>query len=146
MGVVHAHVLRLATVDRVAEAPAAQRVRMARLGVGAALRHEAVEAGVALAAGRDRADDHALADPVAAHGGAELLDHPDRLVTHDSAALDRVLALKDMDVGTADGGRGDADQGVAWPDLRYRLLVEHDPARLDEHGRLHGAHGSSSTF
>ena len=100
----------------------------------------AVEAGEALAAGRDGADDDALPTLVAGHARPQLLDHADRLVADDAAALDRVLALEDVDIGAADRRGGDPDQRVARPDLRHRLLVEDDTARLDEHGRLHRAH------
>ena len=74
----HQQVFGPRAVDRVAEPPAAERA--------AALRVRAVQAVEALPAGRDRADDHALADGVVLlEAGAELLDDADRLVSEDRA-------------------------------------------------------------
>ena len=73
-------VLGLRAVDGVAEPPAADGLVAAAV---AALREVAGEAGVALAARRDGADEHAVADLVAGHAGAELLDDADRLVADD---------------------------------------------------------------
>jgi hypothetical protein len=103
-----------------------------------------LEAGETLAAGGDGADDDALPDLISRHARSQLLDHADRLVADDAAALDRVLALEDVDIGAADGRGGDPDQRVARPDLGHRLVVEDDATRLDEHGRLHPAHDRSS--
>ena len=77
-------VLGLRAVDRVAEAPAAEGLVAVAV---AALAEVAGQAGAALAARRDRADEHALADLVAGHAGAELLDDADRLVADDQARL-----------------------------------------------------------
>ena len=95
----HEQVLGLRAVDGVAEAPAADGLVA---GAVAALREVAGQAGVALAARRDGADEDALADLVAGHAGAELLDDADRLVADDQPGPDRVLALDDVEVGAAD--------------------------------------------
>ena len=86
-GVGHQHVLGLAAVDGVAEAPAAHRLP-AVLGAGPVLRMAAAQAGLAVPARRDRAGDDPLALAVALHGRAELLDHADRLMA-DGQALGR---------------------------------------------------------
>ena len=96
----------------------------------------AAQAGVAVAARRDGAGDHALALAVALHGRAELLDHADRLVADGQALGDRVLALEDVDVGAADRGGRDPHQRVERTDLGDRLLVEHDAARARRRRRL----------
>ena len=62
LGVRDEQVLGLGAVDRVAEPPAADRLVA---GPVAALRQVPGQAGVALAARRDGADEHALADLVA---------------------------------------------------------------------------------
>ena len=103
-------VLGLGAVDRVAEAPATKGLVAVAV---AALAEVAGQAGAALAAGRDRADEDALADLVAGDADAELLDDADRLVADDQPGADRVLALDDVDVGAADGRRRDADHGLA---------------------------------
>ena len=114
-------VLGLRAVDRVAEAPAADGLVA---GPVAALREVPGEAGVALAARGDRADEHALADLVAGDPGAELLDHADRLMAEDQARTDRVLALDDVDVRAADRRERHPDQGLAR--TRPRPLHLHD--------------------
>ena len=103
----HEEVFGLGAVDRVAEAPATDGLEAVAM---AALAEVAGQAGAALAAGGDRADEDALADLVAGDAGAELVDHADRLVADDQAGPDRVLALEDVDVGSADGRRRDADR------------------------------------
>ena len=103
-------VLGLRAVDRVAEAPAADRLVAAAV---TALGRLADEAGVALAARRDRADEDAVADLVADDAGTELVDDADRLVADDEPGLDRVLALQDVDVGAADRRQRDADDRLA---------------------------------
>ena len=67
-GVRHQQVLRLRAVDGVAEAPAAHRLAAA-LGV------VTVQAGMALPARRDRTDDDALPDGVAADARSQSVDH-----------------------------------------------------------------------
>ena len=76
-------VLGLAAVDRVAEAPAADR--LVAVAAVTALRRVARQARAALAARRDRAGDHAIADGVAGDARAQRLDHADRLVADDQA-------------------------------------------------------------
>jgi hypothetical protein len=88
----------------------------------------AVEARVALAARRDRADDHALADLVAGHARAQLRDDADRLVTDDQPRLHRVLALQDVDVRAADRRRRDRTSASPGADLRHRPLLQLDAA------------------
>ena len=103
VGVRDAHELRLGTVDRVAEVPAA----------APAVRVHPLLAEVALAAGGDARDQDAVAALEARHGGARLLDHADALVAEDASVADgRHVALQDVQVGPADGGRRDADHGV----------------------------------
>jgi hypothetical protein len=135
-----ADVFRLAAVDRVAEPPAAERLGVALWGTAAALGLVAIKAGQALAARRDGANDDALAELVARYARTQLLDDPDRFVADNTAALDGVLALEDVDVRAADRRRGDTNESVARPDLRHRLFVKDDAAGLDEHGCRHGAH------
>ena len=52
----------------------------------------------------------------------------------------RIFALQDMDVGAADRRRGDPHQRVERADVGDRLVVQHDPPRLDEDRRFHLGH------
>jgi hypothetical protein len=128
-------VFGLAAVDGVAETPAAHRL-------AAALGLEAIKAGMALAAGGDRAGDDALADFISGHRGAEFFDDADGLMSDDASFGDGVLAFEDVDIGAADGGGGDAEKRVARADLGDRLVFQNDAAWLDKDS---GFHGSAST-
>ena len=127
-------VFGLATVDGVAEAPAAHGFVAAAV---AALAEVAGQAGAALAARGDRRDEDALTDFVAGDARAELVDDADRLVADDQARADRILALEDVDVGAADRGRRDADDGLADPGSRTRHGLDADVAGAVEDGRAH---------
>src|SRR5204863_1919035 len=83
------------TVDRIAEAPASQPT--------AALRMRAVETVEALSAGRDGADDDALADRIErVESGAQFLDHTYRFMAEDQSRFHGVLATNDVHIGAAD--------------------------------------------
>ncbi len=99
LGIGDQQVFGLRAVDRVAEAPAADRLVAPAV---AALRLVLREAGAALAAGGDGADEHPVADLVARHAGSQLFDHADRLVADDQARAHRILAAQDVQVGAAD--------------------------------------------
>ena len=97
---------------------------------------------MALAAGGDRADEHALADLVADDAGAELVDHSDRLVPDDQARSDRVLALQDVDVRAADRRQRHADDGLAGTRMRPWDDVDTDVARpVEDRGSHRGRIG-----
>ena len=110
LGVRDEQVLGLRAVDRVAEPPAADRLVPVAV---AALGEVPGEAGAALAARRDRADQHPVADLVAGDARAQLVDHADRLVADDQAGPHRVLAAEDVQVGAADRRQRDADHRLA---------------------------------
>ena len=129
-------VLGLRAVDGVAEAPAADGLVAVAV---AALAEVAGQAGSALAARRDRADEHALADLVAGHAGAELVDDAHRLVADDQARPDRVFALEDVDVGAADRRRRDADDGFAGAGVAGAGRPRRGCRRAVEDGRAHRA-------
>src|SRR5580693_4561870 len=100
----HADVLGLGAVDLVAEDPAA----------GAqALPVAAFAAEPAGPAGADAGDQHAVTVRQRPHAGAGLDDGPDGLVAEDPALADRGdIALENVQVGTADGGRVDPDDDI----------------------------------
>jgi hypothetical protein len=95
---------------------------------------------LALAARRDRADEHALADLVACDAGAEFADDADGLVTDDEPTAHRVLAAKDVQVCAADGRQGHADDGLARARPRPSNLLDTDIVFAVKHGRTHRFH------
>jgi hypothetical protein len=95
----------LGAVDLVAQDPAAALQALPIAGLAA------IVAGAATA---DAGDQHAVAGAQAAHAVAGLLDGTDRLVAQDPALVHRGhVALEDVQVGPADGGRVDPDDDVA---------------------------------
>ncbi len=129
----HFKILGLAAVDRVAEAPAAD-------GVTAALRLAPVQAGMALATRRDGAHDHALANLVPGHAGAQFVDRANWLVPDRQARLDGILAFQDMDIGAADRRQRDLDDGFARPGDRNGFAVQDDAAGAGEDCCVHHVH------
>jgi hypothetical protein len=142
-GVRHQDVFGLASVDGVAELPAAHRLPPVRRA-GPVLGMAAVEAGMAVAARRDRPGNHPLALAVAVHLRSELLDDADGFVADGQTLLDRILALEDVDVGAADRRRGDPDQRVGGADVGNRLVVDDDAVGLDEDRGFHFGHRHGS--
>lgn len=55
------------------------------------------KAGAALAAGRDRADQHTVADLETCDARAEFFDHADRLMPDDKPGLDRIFSTHDYE-------------------------------------------------
>src|ERR1051325_7083407 len=118
-------VLGLCAVDGVAEAPAAECLAVV---AATALRVAAGETRMALAAGRDGADQDAVADRVTGHAGAELRDDAGRLVPDDESRPDRILATDDVQVRAADRRRGDLDQRFAGTGNGARNVFDADVA------------------
>ncbi len=97
-------ILGLRAVDLVAEDPAA----------GGAVGVHLPAAIVAFAAGRDAGDEHAVARLERRDAGADLVDDADAFVAENAARrAGRDVALEDVQVGAADGGLDDFDDGVA---------------------------------
>jgi hypothetical protein len=90
-----------------------------------------------LAAGRDGADQDAIADLVAGHAGAELRDDADRLVSDDEPRFDRILTADDVQVGAADRRRGDLDQRFAGTGAGSRNFLDADVADAMKNGSAH---------
>ena len=126
-------VLSPRTVDRIAEAPSAQRA--------AALRASVIQAIEALAAWSDRADDDAVPDCVLVlEAFAERLDDADRFVAEDQTRSHRVFAFDDVDVGAADRRDGDADHCFARTRLRFGDLFDPQFIHAAEHDGFHFVH------
>jgi hypothetical protein len=85
-----APISRASAVRGIAEPPTADHLSL--VPMARALRGVAVPAEEAAAAGRDRTDEHAIADVVADDSGPEGMDHADRLVPDDPAGGDGMLA------------------------------------------------------
>src|SRR4029453_1557776 len=89
----------------------------------------------------DRADNHALADVVLGFEPvAERVDDADRLGYHQDPLATRILALHDVNVGAANGGRGHANHGLSclgrgsWP------LLDRERVGSTECNAFHGVH------
>ena len=96
------------------------------------------EAGPALTARRDRADEHAIADRIPDDARPDLLDHTDGLVTHDQAGPHGILAAKDVEIGTADRRERDANHGFPDTGPRPRHLLDAEVTHTTEDGRILG--------
>ncbi len=112
----HPQVLRLAAGHRAVQGRVAEQARtlaeLADLG-RLALREEATAAHPAGAAGDVEGDDDPVADVQVAGVRTHLLDDAHGLVAEDVAPLQEGAEhLVEMEVGSADGGRGHADDGV----------------------------------
>jgi hypothetical protein len=83
-----------------------------------------------MAARRDRACNDPLPLDIAGDRRAELFDDANGLMSDREALGDRVLALQNMDVGTADRGGGDPHQRIGRAHVRNQLLIQ-DDARMD---------------
>jgi hypothetical protein len=70
--------------------------------------------------------------------GAELVDDAHRLVADDEPGTDRILALDDVDVGPADGRRGDPHDGLPDAGVRAGYRLDADVVGSVEHRRPHG--------
>src|ERR1043165_7166470 len=127
-------VLGLCAVDGVAEAPAAEWLAVIAV---TALRVVPGETRMTLAAGRDGADQDAIADLVAGHAGAELRDDAARLVSEDEPRFDRILTADDVQVGAADRRGGDLDQRFAGAGTRARNFLDADVADAMKNGSAH---------
>ena len=109
-----------------------------RIGV-VALRLVAARAVRALPAADGGRDDDAVADLEVAYRRADLLDHPDSLVPEDRAGFHAGHGPADhVQVGPADGARGQADDRIGWLlDLRLRDVFEPDIPDPVENDGLH---------
>jgi hypothetical protein len=95
-----------------------------------------------MTAWRNGASDDPPAFGEALHGGTELFDRANGFVADGEAFCHRVLALQDVDVGTADRCGGDPDQRIQRAHLRDRLAFHYDPAGLDEDRGFHAEYVS----
>jgi hypothetical protein len=67
------------------------------------------QTAVALAARRDRTDEHSIPNRVTRDSCTQLFDDTDGLVPDDASDLDWILAADDVEVGAADRGECDPD-------------------------------------
>lgn len=86
-----------------------------------------------MTAGRDRPGDDPPTFAMTLEGRATFLDDSAGFVANRKAARGPVLPLQDMDVRSADGGRGHPDQRVPRTHFRRWLVVEPDAVWLHEH-------------
>ena len=130
----HEHLLGLRSLQRAERLAVAEDPALVALVEVAAAAEEAVAAGRAIAA----QDAVALGD--VGHAVARGDDSPDELVPEREARLDHDSAVVDVQVGAADAGGLDADDGVvALDQLRLGAFLDTDLAGgLEGHG-LHGS-------
>ncbi|PSK62863.1 hypothetical protein B0E53_05229 [Micromonospora sp. MH33] len=128
LGLGHPQVLGLPARDGAVERGVAeQRGALALAGHlgGLALGVELAVAHPARAAGDGEGDDHPVAGPEPGHPGPDLLDDAHRLVAEDVTGLQvRPEHLVQVQVGSADRGRGDPDDRIGRlldPGVRYVL-------------------------
>src|SRR6266511_555608 len=93
----HKQVFGLRAVNRVAETPPPDGC-VTLAGIVTALRPLPRQARPALAAGRDRANQHAVADTVARDPVAEFRNYTNRFVADYESGLDRILAPHNMQI------------------------------------------------
>ena len=137
-----ARVFRLQAVEIAARVAAAieRGAGVRALGVrNVALRLVAGAAVAAIAAGDGRRHHDAVALAQVAHVLAALLDDADRLVTEDRSGLHAgKRAADEVQVGAADGARGDADQRIGGlVDLRLADRLEANVADALENDGFH---------
>jgi hypothetical protein len=130
-----ARVLR--TTEKHRAAPLAKPVRVVALRV---ISRAAVRA---VAAGNRRRDDDTIADAKVAHALADLLHDTDGLVAEDPSRFDAGhRTANEVEVGSADCARRDADDGVRIVlDRRLLDVVETDVADPVKHDCFHGSLG-----
>ena len=134
VGVRGADELGLGAVDGVAEDPAA----------GRAMGEHALAAVLAFAAGADAGDQHPVAGLEGGDGRPDAVDDADALVAEDAAGrAARQVAFEDVQVGAADGGLGDPDDGVGRVD---RSPVWRGPPRPSCRGRDRREPSSSTAW
>lgn len=95
-------------------------------GLGVVLGLVAAQEGVALPARGNGANHHVLAYRIAVNAGADFGVDADRLMADRAAGVNRILAFQDMDIGAANGGRGDFHDHAAGAGNRYRLVGQLD--------------------
>jgi hypothetical protein len=108
----HEQILSLGAVYGITKAPAAQSLVSTAVTT---LRTLAGQTRAALAARRDRAHEHAITEIVTGYSRTELVNHSYGLVTDDEAALDRILAAENVQIGSADRRQRDPNYRFADP-------------------------------
>lgn len=129
LGVRDADVFGLAAIDGVAETPAA--------ALAAALGGVAAEAGFALAAGGDGADENPLAGFVVIDAIPEFVNHANGFMADGEARADRIFPFHDMNIRSTNGSERDLHDGFADTGTRYRLVFNGEATGGTENGSLH---------
>jgi len=71
---------------------------------------------------------------------AELLDHPDRLVTDGQTFRHRILTFENMHVGSTNRRGRNPDERVKRTNVWNRLFIKDNAARFDKNGCSHQCH------
>lgn len=121
----------MCSIDRIAKFPTAKGA--------AALGSVAGQARLALAAGRDCPQQHTLPHLVTRHPWTKLMNHPYGFMADRQAGLDRVFALDDVDIGAANGGEANLDNGLTVTGLGNRLLLQAEHSGCPKDIRFHHA-------
>jgi len=98
------------------------------------------EAGAALPARRDCADEHTVANRVAAHSSTYFVNDAYRLMPDNQSGLYWILAAQDMQVRPADRCQRDLDYNFANSRTRFGHLLDTNVIDAEKDIRLHGFH------
>ena len=86
----------------------------------------------------DSSDQHSITDFISGHAVADLVNDSHWLVTDDQTGLYRVFAFQDVEIGTADGCKGNADDHFTRSGFRDRHGFQADVSWSMKHQGLHG--------
>src|SRR5262245_25720925 len=106
----------------------------------AALRELSRKTRATLAARRNGADQHPLANFVAAYARTQFFNHAHRFVANHETRFNGILPADDVQIGPADGRERDADDCFAKPSVRARNFFDPDIVHSVEDCRSHLFH------
>jgi hypothetical protein len=130
LGVWNQHELGLSAIECIADLPTSHCDSAALCGI-------AVQAKGAVAAWSYGTNEHTLSYGVPAEARPELVNRADSFMSKDVPRSDRVFALGDVDVGSADRGESDADYRFAVTGHRDWYCIDGQLVGPMKHESLH---------
>lgn len=138
LGMRKQEVFGLRPVNCVPEPPSAKQ--------SPALRPVATETGFALAARSNRSRQHALAGRIAFDSKTKFMDHARSFVTKRETFSHLILAADDVNVGAANCGQADLNDGFSRTGLRNHLFLKAELPGRPKHVGVHHATGKLFRF